>query len=167
MLTIEPRIINIIWPHDPISFRHVSFWPFFWTTSLGHLPCKYWCAIKNSDHIRPIYLEHIWCACYFEAVTTHLRINMFRINPVPHRSWWAVAGLCLFYLRESEVNWLTLMPGWSAYRGAFPYSSVGPDVCKSTWKYTGIIRITSTSSRSLEDQDQEVEECYKWSALRE
>lgn len=79
-------------------------------------------------------------------------------------SCWIVFVL---FERQFETNWLTLLPGWSAYRGAFPNSSVGPDVCKSTRKYTGIIRLTSTSSRSLEDEDQEVEECYKRSDITE
>lgn len=57
------------------------------------------------------------------------------------------------------------MAGGGAHRGAFSNPTVGPNVCESTRKYTGVSTFASTSSRALEEKDHEAPKqwCYEWS----
>ena len=65
MFTIEPRMVNILWAHNPISnVPHV-----FLMSILNYKPCciplNYRCPIKKSEHIRSTYItpagfSHVW-----------------------------------------------------------------------------------------------------------
>ena len=63
MLTIEPRMVSIVWACSPISLEHTSFWCPFLDTHLTIHHSNIFVQIIAMFGFPPFYLSKIWLGC--------------------------------------------------------------------------------------------------------